>query len=392
MVRAHHSTSPHNLNADVPSITTCKMPVADHGTEETTEHLRQLRDTLKQPINTVDELVSLLGQPLDLLGSLPLSSATASKAAWTGPRGSEPRQILLSRLMGSLQTAVLDNVVAVWADNLDDTSPGRRATDLLDSWFCPTRPQEESDRRPNQDAARVALCSYQTLASALAPSRSQGALSDPSSSSSASRPSVPPPSVVAFVLPLLARLSAAYPLSTLYDVLFHSSTAANAAKSSVVWETLARTIVSVPAKVMNATQGGRTASVPSELHQEIWFDRLTREMEVIVRNESVRSDPSELLSADELWSPSRCLAADHKLVGSAQMLARSLVSFSTLSGTVTLPRCRHLRCRRLHRRPRSSRASCPDFSQISRSPPYRRPTLGSGSRSSTCSTLRISLG
>lgn len=262
------------------------MPIADNGTEQTTDLLRQLRDTLKHPIESQDQLVDVLASPLDLLGLLPASSSQA----WTGPRGSDSRQILLTRFIGSLQTAVLDYVIDAWWDVLEDDGAGP----LLEGWFCPVEPNDGWDVRRKQDAARIALASYQTLASALTPIRPSATTSDPSSSSSASSPALPSPSVLAFVLPLLARLSSTYPLSILYETLFHPDTNANTAKSVVIWDTLARTLVSIPAKVMNATEGGRRASVPRELFQEIWFERLTSQMELVVMQESSRSDPSKL--------------------------------------------------------------------------------------------------
>ncbi|KAL7409460.1 telomere length regulation protein-domain-containing protein [Mrakia frigida] len=224
--------------------------------EETTHHLRLLRDTLKQPIPTSQTLHSLLVQPLDLLSFLPSSS---SSEGWPGPRGSEPKEILLSRFMGSLQTALLENVVGTWWDVLGDEDEeeeeeggetSRRR--LMESWFCPLEPLEGWTERKKEDAGRVALSSYGTLVAALSSSSSGGSKPSREGGASSSTSSSVSPAVLSFILPLLARLATHYPLSKLYSILFHSDASSNKAKSTVLWESFARTMVSIPGKVMNA--------------------------------------------------------------------------------------------------------------------------------------------
>lgn len=164
----------------------------------------------------------------------------------------------------------------------------------MESWFCPLEPAGGgwSERR-QEDAGRLALSSYQTLVAVISGSRGATAVGGSeggASSSTSKRPPPPSPSILSFVLPLLAQLSIHYPLSKLYPLLFHSNESSKA-KATVLWESFARTIVSIPGKVLNATEGGRRASIPKELEQGAWFAGLTKEMEVVVKMESERTEP-----------------------------------------------------------------------------------------------------
>lgn len=293
--------SPSFLSLPTSNTPCSPLPMSSSSSsEETTHHLRLLRDTLKQPIPTSQTLHSLLVQPLDLLSFLPSSS---SSEGWPGPRGSEPKEILLTRFMGSLQTALLENVVGTWWDVLgdeDEEEEGGASRTLMESWFCPLEPLEQEgwSERKKEDAGRVALSSYGTLVAALSSSSSGGSKPSREGGASSSTSSSVSPAVLSFVFPLLARLSTHYPLSKLYSILFHSDASSNKAKSTVLWESFARTMVSIPGKVMNASDGGRKVDVFSrELEQGVWFAGLTREMELVVKRESERSEPGQFQSA-----------------------------------------------------------------------------------------------
>jgi hypothetical protein len=255
--------------------------------EETMQHLRLLRDTLKQPITSSSTLLSLLAQPLSLLALLPPhSSSPVASSSRSGPRGSQSREILLSRFIGSLQIALLEHVLPVWLDGFEDEQEEAEGKALMEAWFVPQEPAQE-DKGKTEDARRVAISAYQTLASALVPRTESGAGGKEGRVASSSTMRIPP---LGFVLSLFARLSKDYPLSRIYPTLFGSSSGQVVAKAAVQWESLARTLVSVPGRAMNASEGGRLCEVPEELEQRVWFAGLTREMERVVRWGSEKSE------------------------------------------------------------------------------------------------------
>lgn len=243
------------------------MPIPS-SIEDATPLLRSLREALKAPIASLDLLLSLLRQPLDLLG---LDDNSAG--AWSSSRDGEAREILLSRFIGSLQSVLLTSVIPIWWESLDE---GDEARALLQAWFCPREPAKGWDARRRHDADRVAVSSYQILTTCLStPSPAAGPSRSPSLPSS--------PVSISFAIPVLASLSHSYPLARLHASLFDGYQSRVASpKQAVVWERLLRVLVKLPAKISNATEGGRRLGIPVELEQPVWLGGMTTELETVV--------------------------------------------------------------------------------------------------------------
>lgn len=250
--------------------------------DDTVVHLRQLREALKTPISDVALLVDLLSQPLALLALSP----SAEHSSWPGgSRSSQARDVLLSRFMGSLQTALLQGVVGVWWEALaTEGLEGQRARAMMEAWFCP-RPaghdQEEGwDERRRKDATRVAIAAYRSLAAALSP---------PS-------PSPPPsPPTLSFIVRILASLAEHYPLSRTYPVVLALDAGDPGqvdAKAQIAWETFARTLVGLPSKLMNASEGGRKVELPDELMRDAWYRSLVGGMDAVIQSSSTADGAS----------------------------------------------------------------------------------------------------
>jgi hypothetical protein len=239
--------------------------------DEATALLRATRDGLRQPVPSASAVLALVCPPLDLLALLPVALATND--AWRWPagasRGSEARGALLGRMLGSLQTAVLE-LAGAWAaagpaegDDEGDDDELALVRQALDSWFCPN--PSAGGRTASQAAATLAISGLQVLlhspAAAAAPLGSGPAKAELSSS----------PAPLNFTIPLIARIVELYPLSRAYCALASISGSGTgvpwSAKETVAWEAYARALVSVPAKVANATRGGEAYAMPTGLEQ-----------------------------------------------------------------------------------------------------------------------------
>jgi hypothetical protein len=286
----------------------------------TVDALRHLRDALKQPVTTLSSLTSLLVQPLALLSLLPysLNPSSSSEHVWHGSREPADKEVLLGRFLGSLQGAVLEHVVPVWWDVLKGAKEGGAGEEsqgkaLLESWFCPILSSDHKGKGREDFARRVAITSYQSIISQLSTKPSPIA----SSSSSASPPPAAlSPSTLSFILASLTSLSESYPLTCLYRAIFSpsSSSPIPQGKRLVVWESLARTLISVPAKVANVTQGGKLVDVPKGLEREIWYTGIVGGLEEIVWEESEKGEEAgtSLLSSVSLHSLSFGTSKDER--------------------------------------------------------------------------------
>lgn len=231
--------------------------------------LRTTRDALRQPVPSASAVLALVCPPLDLLALLPVALASQDHSAWRWPagasRGSEARGVLLGRMLGSIQAAVLE-LAGAWAADANavhDDKDLALVRQALDAWFCPSI-SDTGGRTSNQAAAVLAMSGLQVLL------HSTAAAATASSVHAGPRPALSS-APLGFTVPLLARIINRYPLERTYHALNTASGAAPGspwlAKELIAWEAFARALVSIPIKVANATRGGEAYPIPAELEQ-----------------------------------------------------------------------------------------------------------------------------
>lgn len=294
--------------------------------------LRQLRDELSQPISSNHRLLSLLAQPLDLLGLLPLNQQHPHlDLTWPSPKSSLAQQTLLSRLPG-IQHALFTHVLPVWWDVLveGEHEEDRLGKELITCWFCPS-----TDGDGHQEfKARIALGGFQVLGANLTPSLRS-------------------PSILKFSLNLLQTFPTDYPFALIFSILFpdlsnaSDEASGSGAKRVVQWESYVKALATTPAKVMNLTEGGRTVPVPKPLETPAWNKRIVLGMDQVVWEASLTNgfhgkffsqlSPPPFFPLQEFDPPSLSFNKKSSKFGRSILYSLQRFSPSRLPPTIYLP-------------------------------------------------------
>ncbi|KAF8311251.1 hypothetical protein DL93DRAFT_2061170 [Clavulina sp. PMI_390] len=197
--------------------------------DKITELLRGVFASIRQPISDVEELEHQLQLPLDAFG-LALSFPDSSLKTIT-------MSSQHTRLISSIQGAVISNVVPHWYPVLKEDSK----TCMLENLFCvPLRTQRASTsaQSPYDPAAlEIALSSYSAL------------LSTP---------------ITPFTLQLLPRLLENYPVDMMHDFLFQGS---QKQSRMLEWDLLVGNVASAGPKIANAI--GLQADLSEDFHESL---------------------------------------------------------------------------------------------------------------------------
>lgn len=200
--------------------------------QQIVENLRSAFAKLREPITQVDQLLEALRSPLLVCGLLTSNLARASpNLAHDRTKARSPITRQLARLIASIQSAVLTQVVPVWDVPL--TQDGN--AESLEQIFSPPIPSEASFSADNTVAAarEFALSAYSVLLSA---------------------------PISPFTLRILPQLLKHYPIDDLHELLFPSE----AETRLLEWEVLVKTTASLSTKVANAL-GDNSHEIPSLL-------------------------------------------------------------------------------------------------------------------------------
>lgn len=187
--------------------------------EETSDALRETVASLRTPITQLPNLLSLLCAPLNALGLLPRELRVYN----TNPLP-KIRQSEIERWIPTFQAVILQHVLPAWEVPLEQEGLSL----VFDQYFCPVPAESPT-------AKDIAVYAYSSLLS----------------------PPIPP-----YAMRMLVQLALNYPIETLVEHIFTKDD--RAGKATLQWESCVKTIVSVPAKIVNAT-GPLDKSIPPEL-------------------------------------------------------------------------------------------------------------------------------
>lgn len=196
------------------------------------ENLRSGFAKLREPITQVDQLLEALQSPLLACGLLTSVLARPPlNLARNRTKTPSPITRQHARLVASIQSAVLTQVVPVWDVPL--TQDGN--AESLEYIFCPPIPSEASSSANSSvaTAREFALSAYSVLLSA---------------------------PISPFTLRILPQLLKLYPIDELHELLFPKE----AETRLLEWEVLVKTTASLSAKVANAL-GDKAHGIPSLL-------------------------------------------------------------------------------------------------------------------------------
>lgn len=211
--------------------------------------LRELRDALRQPIDTVDDFTFLLSSTLQQLNLHPTSTASASSTFILRA---------LEKQLPSVQQDLLSTAVPTFLHALDSKTKG-----LLDCFFCPFANEQQA----HPAAARaVALCSYTTLPALLCAKTGVTPMPD------ASR---------GYVLEVLGGLAEGYGVRELHAGVWedgegHGESSKAGDMRRMRWEEAVKAVTSLPAKVANAVGSWKAEGWKGEVPDNLAPRRVQR--------------------------------------------------------------------------------------------------------------------
>ncbi|KAI9510400.1 telomere length regulation protein-domain-containing protein [Russula earlei] len=215
--------------------------------------VRDVINKLQSPIPDLPALLVLVSSLLDCVGLLP----PQYKQYNTAPLHPEAFNAL--RHLPPIQRALLEHVIPTWEPDLSR----EKLIPLVDQWFIP-----DAFSYASPAAGEVTAHAYGSILSL---------------------------SLTPYSTNLLARLTKAYPLDRLHASVFsHLNRDSSPGQTTLAWEDVVKSILSVPARVANAFEG--RGEIPKELEQGPYFANLCVRCEALLWKLSQES-PKESMSS-----------------------------------------------------------------------------------------------
>ena len=218
-------------------INLLRMVVEHH--DDTGNQVRDVFHMLQSPIPNLATLLALISSLLDCIGLLPphyrrYNTAPLHSAAFNSQRHLPP-----------LQRALLEHVIPTWESDLSR----EKVMPLVEQWFIP-----DAFSYTSPVAGEVTVHAYKSI------------LSLP---------------FTTYSVNLLARLTKAYPLDRLHTSVFpHPNKDLSPKQSTLAWEDVVKSILSVPARVANFVE--RKGELPKDLEQGPYFVNLCVRCEALL--------------------------------------------------------------------------------------------------------------
>ena len=205
-------------------------------------HENQVRNAinkLQSLIPDMSTLLALISGLLDCIGLLPPHYKQYNTASLY------PGAINSSRHLPTLQRALLEHVIPTWHPELSR----EKLMPLVEQWFIP-----DAFSYASPAAGEVAMHAYSSILSL---------------------PLTP------YSMDLLARLTKAYPLDRLHTTVFPQlNKDSSPQQTTLAWEDVVKSILSVPARVANVLEG--KGEIPKELEQGPYFANLSVRCEALL--------------------------------------------------------------------------------------------------------------
>lgn len=203
------------------------------------EQIRDVIARMQSRIPDLHTLLNLLAPPLDSLKLLPPRFVKYNISPL-------PRDVVyLPKHTPLLQRALLEHVLPAWGPMLDEEN----AYELAQQYFSP-----DIFLMSAPAAKDVALHAYATI------------LALP---------------VTDHSIRLLTALIKTYPIDVLWSATAGKRSREFHDKKSITWEDCVRNVAAVPGKVANALIG-KSATIPPELEQGIYFDNISKRCEILI--------------------------------------------------------------------------------------------------------------
>lgn len=206
---------------------------------DTGSQVRDAINKLQSPVPDLSTLLALISSLLDCIGLLP----PHYKRYNTAPL--HPGTFNTSRHLPPIQRALLEHVIPAWQPDLTR----EKLMSLLEQWFIP-----DAFSFASLAAGEVTVHAYSSILSL---------------------PFTP------YSMDLLARLTKAYPLDRLHTTVFSRlNNDSSSRQTTLAWEDVVKSTLSVPARVANALEGKR--EIPEELEQGPYFANLSVRCEALL--------------------------------------------------------------------------------------------------------------
>jgi telomere length regulation protein len=212
--------------------------VAEHH-DDTGNQVRDVLHKLQSPVPNLPTLLALISSLLDCIGLLPphyrrYNTAPLHSATFNFQRHLPP-----------LQRALLEHVVPTWEPDLSRET----LMPLVEQWFIP-----DAFSYTSPATGEVTVHAYKSILSL---------------------------SFTPYSLNLLARLTKAYPIDRLHSSVFsRPSKDSSPGQTTLAWEDVVKSTLSVPARVANFIEG--KGDPPKELEQGPYFADLCVRCEALL--------------------------------------------------------------------------------------------------------------
>ena len=226
-----------NTNETPFPVTNIKMVVEHH--DETGNQVRDVLHKLQSPVADLPTLLAHISGLLDCVGLLPPhyrrhNTAPLHSAAFNSQRHIPP-----------LQRAILEHVIPTWESDLSR----EKLMPLVEQWFIP-----DAFSYTSPATGEVTVHAYNSILSL---------------------PFNP------YSMNLLARLTKAYPLDRLHTSVFSRlSKDSSPRQTTLAWEDVVKSILSVPARIANFFEG--KGELPKDLEQGPYFANLCVRCEALL--------------------------------------------------------------------------------------------------------------
>jgi telomere length regulation protein len=234
------------------------MVAEDH--DDTRKQVRDVINRLQSPVPNLPTLLALISSLLDCIGLLPphyvrYNTAPLHSAAFNIPRHLPP-----------LQRALLEHVIPAWEPDLSR----EKLMPLVEQWFIP-----DTFSFATPAAGEVTVHAYRSILSL---------------------------SFTPYSMDLLTRLTKAYPVDRLHTSVFsHLNKDSSSRQTTLAWEDVVKSILSVPARVANSLEG--KGEPPKGLEQGPYFADLCVRCEALLcKLSQERTEGASCLGCRELIS------------------------------------------------------------------------------------------
>ena len=213
------------------------MVAEDH--DDTGNQVRDVLHKLQSPVPNLPTLLALISSLLDCVGLLPphykrYNTAPLHSTAFNPQRHLPP-----------LQRALLEHVIPTWESDLSR----EKLMPLVEQWFIP-----DAFSYTSPATGEVTVHAYNSILSL---------------------PFTP------YSMNLLARLTKAYPIDRLHTSVFsRPSKGSSPRQTTLAWEDVVKSVLSVPARVANFVEG--KGEPPKDLEQGPYFANLCVRCEALL--------------------------------------------------------------------------------------------------------------